>query len=99
MIVRIRDIAESELEAAFDYYESKQVGLGQRFLDDFISGVHQIAEAPNRWPVDPDVAEVRRYRLHRFPYALIYRILADRCEIIAVMNLHRRPGYWRDRLT
>jgi hypothetical protein len=39
MIVRIRDEAEADLEAAFDWYESRVPGLGQGFLDEFVAAV------------------------------------------------------------
>jgi plasmid stabilization system protein ParE len=98
MIVRIRDEAEADLEAAFDWYESRVPGLGQGFLDEFVAAVRAVAEAPNRWPVHPLVPDIRRYRLHRFPFSLAYRVEADHCMIYAIEALRRKPGYWRDRL-
>lgn len=40
---------------------------------------------------------VRRRLLRRFPYALIYRIKPNGIQILAVMNLKRRPAYWAGR--
>jgi hypothetical protein len=42
---------------------------------------------------------VRRCRLRRFPYGVIYH--ADEMEIlvVAVAHAHRRPDYWRDRIS
>jgi plasmid stabilization system protein ParE len=37
---------------------------------------------------------VRRRLLHRFPYALLYKIKPSGIRILAVMNLTRRPTYW-----
>ena len=34
-----------------------------------------------------------------FPYALLYRVWNEQIEILAVMHLSRKPGYWADRLT
>jgi len=42
--------------------------------------------------------ELRRVLVRRFPYALIYVVDRDGCLILAVMHLHRLPGYWRGRL-
>ena len=42
--------------------------------------------------------DMRKVRVEGFPYAVIYRIEGRVLHIIAVMHLHRRPGYWRDRL-
>jgi len=34
----------------------------------------------------------------RFSYAVLYRAEAEQILLVAVMHLHRRPGYWRHRL-
>ncbi|CAN5490471.1 hypothetical protein BH10PSE6_BH10PSE6_28480 [soil metagenome] len=41
---------------------------------------------------------IRRCRLSRFPYGLIYTIDKYDVLVLAVAHLHRRPDYWRDRL-
>jgi mRNA-degrading endonuclease RelE of RelBE toxin-antitoxin system len=41
---------------------------------------------------------VRRCRLRRFPYGLIYAIDRGDILIVAVAHAHRRPDYWRDRM-
>jgi hypothetical protein len=33
----------------------------------------------------------------RFPYGVIYRLSGDTVEIVAVMHLSRKPGYWKHR--
>jgi len=33
----------------------------------------------------------------RFPYALVYREVAEEIEIVPVAHLHRRPAYWSHR--
>jgi hypothetical protein len=42
--------------------------------------------------------EARKVRLERFPYAVIYQAEEQRIHIIAVMHMHREPGYWRSRI-
>jgi hypothetical protein len=51
-------------------------------------------ESPDRWPeVEPGL---RRFRLDRFPYALVYRVVPPKIvEIIAVFDLRSEPGSWR----
>jgi hypothetical protein len=41
--------------------------------------------------------EIRWLLLEKFPYALIYRVRGDAVTVGAVMQLNRRPGYWKDR--
>jgi hypothetical protein len=35
--------------------------------------------------------------LHRFPYAVLYRIVADEVQVVAVMHTRRPPGIGDDR--
>jgi plasmid stabilization system protein ParE len=89
--------AEMDLEQAFDHYESKKPGLGRDLVHEFRRGVDRILEYPNAWAKLDEV--YRRYRLHRFPYGIVYRVsdAGDQFRIIAVMNLSQKPGFWRDR--
>ena len=43
--------------------------------------------------------QVHRCLVHRFPYGILYCIEPDVVHILAVMNLHRDPDYWKHRLT
>ncbi len=54
-----------------------------------------ISENPERWPIVR--GHVRRRLVHRFPYALLYRVDSDEVVIQATMHLYRRPDYWTDR--
>jgi hypothetical protein len=35
--------------------------------------------------------------VHRFPFAILYRVERVALYVIAVAHLHRRPNYWRGR--
>ena len=37
--------------------------------------------------------------LDRYPYSLIYRIVAEGVQVIAVAHSRRRPGYWSGRVS
>jgi plasmid stabilization system protein ParE len=97
MIVEILPEAEKDLELAFDYYQAKRFGLGDDMLDEFRAGIDRILEYPRAWQAMDRV--YRRYRLHRFPYGIIYRLdsAADRVIIVAIMHLSRQPRLWRQR--
>lgn len=86
--------ARVDLLVAAEFYDSKRPGLGSEFCVDFGLGLARVLEAPNRWP-EIEIG-FRSFRLNRFPYALIYRIInAQLLEIVAVFDLRRRPGSWR----
>lgn len=59
--------------------------------------LRQIAESPNRFPLllDPDI---RSAKVKRFPYRVVYVIVDNTVEVLAVAHAKRRPAYWRRRL-
>lgn len=93
--VRFLRPAELEMLAAARYYESQASGLGDDFLDKIDSAVREIGENPERWPVIR--ANIRRRLVHRFPYALLYRVDMNEVIVQATMHLHRHPDYWLNR--
>ena len=70
--------------------------LAKNFSRKWIAAITIILEAPSRWPKVEKTA--RKYRLHRFPYGVIYVVNPAEIVIIAMTHLHRSPGYWRSRV-
>jgi plasmid stabilization system protein ParE len=94
--VRFLEIAETELDEAVHWYGAQAPGLGDAFLIEVLSAAERIVRFPEAW--HPLSEGVRRCRLGRFPYGLIYIVDNDDILVLAVAHLHRRPDYWRDRL-
>jgi plasmid stabilization system protein ParE len=94
--VEIAPAALDEVAEAADWYESRQVGLGRTLVDAFEHGVQQIADHPLAW--HPLGHTLRRYRLDRFPYGIIYHVLGETVRVVAFAHHSRRPRYWRSRL-
>jgi plasmid stabilization system protein ParE len=94
--VRFLQIAEMELDQAIHWYGAQAPGLDNAFLIEVLSAADRISRFPDAWH---SLGEgVRRYRLSRFPYGLIYTLDNGDILVLAVAHLHRRPDYWRDRL-
>ena len=89
--------ATAELTAAGEFYERQLPTLGAQFLDAMDEAVAEIVAAPKRWRVLD--AEVRRYLVPRFPYAIYYRMHSDHIRILAFKHHSRRSAYWRDRIS
>ena len=88
--------AEAELVSAADYYESHGTGLGRDFTTEIRNCVQRILDLPDAWPeLEPDI---RCCLARRFPYGVLYTQYEGAILILAVMHLHRRPGYWEDRV-
>jgi plasmid stabilization system protein ParE len=93
--VRFLRPAELEMLDAARYYELQAPGLGDDFLNKIDSAVQDIGRHPERWPIIQ--SNIRRRLVHRFPYALLYRVDPEEVVIQATMHLHRHPEYWINR--
>jgi toxin ParE1/3/4 len=96
--VEFHSEASIELNDAVDYYNQLQPELGRRFADEVRLAVRRIEDHPEAWAFIEEKENLRRCLTHRFPYGLIYQIQPHRILIIALVNLRRRPGYWRSRV-
>lgn len=99
--VRFAPEALAELLEAAGWYEARQTGLSDRFLDEVEQLLAFVASRPRSFARLPDVPPdlvVRRALLPRFPYALIFLDSGTRARVLAVAHLRRRPGYWLGRL-
>ena len=96
MIFEYHPEAKSEFFATIDYYEECEEGLGYDFSIEVYSAIQNIMYYPLAWPILK--GDIRRYLTNRFPYGILYSIEPDRIFILAVMNLHRDPDYWKHRV-
>ena len=68
-----------------------------RFRQELALAEQEVLSHPFRWATY--LHGTRRYLFHRYPYALVYTLRGDTLFVVAVAHLHRKPGYWRDRLS
>lgn len=97
MTIMMLAAAEEDLERAYRHYERLRPGLGNEMVEEFRRGVERIILHPNAWqPLD---TTYRRYRLHRFPYGIVYRAdaAAGTAMIVAIMHLSQKPDWWKSR--
>ncbi len=87
--------AQAEFHAAIDSYEKIEAGLGMDFSVEVFATIQNIVDYPAAWPVLKD--DVRRCLVYRFPFGVLYSVEPDQIYILAVMHLHRDPGYWKRR--
>jgi len=89
--------AVSELQSAAEFYESRQVGLGGRFLELVEETLERISRDPLAWSIADE--DVRRCLMRVFPFGILYTIELQFILILAVAHLAREPGYWAVRKT
>ena len=96
MNIQFLALAEKELDEAKEYYDIQYSGLGDQFLSEIGSALERIKQHPNAW--HPLGKRTRRCQLKRFPYAVIYQVRGQGILVVAIMNLHRQPNYWQQRI-
>lgn len=94
--VTFLEVAELELDEAVEYYNSEVSGLGLEFLEEVVSCLKRVSSYPEAWSICS--SNIRRCLTRRFPYGILYQVRKEEILIVAVMHLHRKPTYWKDRL-
>jgi len=96
MSVRLLGPAQAELDDAIAWYAEQAPDLGDAFLIETLKTIQLIEQYPKAWhPLTP---QIRRCRLRRFPYSLVYTQDGSDLLVVAIAHQHRKPGYWRARL-
>lgn len=93
--------AISEIEEIRDWYDQRELGLGNKFLADLRDALESIESHPHGCPLEetnPSDRNARRRTLHAFPFRVIFEMQAERVYVLTVAHHNRQPGYWRERL-
>jgi toxin ParE2 len=96
MNIRLLEPAQAELDEAIAWYAEQAPGLGDAFLIETLKTIKLIEQFPAAW--HPLTTQIRRCRLKRFPYSVVYSSDGDDILVLAVAHQHRKPNYWRSRL-
>ena len=97
MRVEFHPAANQELDEAVAYYDGQAAGLGDEFVQAVAEAIQRINAFPAAWARLS--ANTRRCRTAKFPYGIIYSVTGETLYIIALMHLHRKPDYWKDRVS
>lgn len=92
----LRRLAGQDLENAGLFYERREPGLGERFLDEVDRLLLQVQENPLQFRAFDH--GVRRGLVKSFPYAVYFLIDDGTIVILGVLHHHRMPGAWVGRL-
>lgn len=87
--------ATNDVEEAYTWYDSQQVGLGAEFESALASVLRLVKEMPEAGPVVH--RDIRRLLLERFPYSLYYRLTDSTIEVRACLHQRRNPQTQRRR--
>ena len=84
-----------EYMAAQRWYEKQRPGLAREFEAEIEHALLRACAAPRRF--QEVVPDVRRIRVHRFPFGIYYRVRGRLLIVLAVLHARRDPDTWRAR--
>lgn len=95
-ILQIHPAALAEFKSAVIWYLERSETAGVKFVAEVDHAIKLIVESPSQWPRGEFAT--RKFVLHRFPFAIIYREKEATVQVLAVAHGSRRPNYWKSRL-
>ncbi len=77
------------------WYEQQRPGLGAEFGQEAERALSLLIRTPEAF--QRVYREIRRIRLHRFPYAIYFRLLDGEVVVLAITYGRRHPRRWQSR--
>ena len=81
--------ADDDVGVSYDWYESREPGLGEDFLRSVEACVRGIQRHPEMYPAAID--EFRRAPIRRFPFEIFYELTVDSITIYSVFHCSQDP--------
>lgn len=95
-IVELSPRAEDDAVDAYEYYEEKRYGLGQKFIDNLYEVLSQLEKNPRIF--QKIKGEIRRALLPKFPFAIFYRVGNNgKIDVVTVFRIRHQssdPDKW-----
>ena len=93
-VVVLADAAE-DLEAARDFYDAQEPGVGEYCVDSLFADIVSLRLFSGIHPLH---FEFHRMLASRFPFGIYYREHGDETQVFAVLDLRRNPNWIRKEL-
>ena len=93
--------ARDELRGAIAYDEGERRGRGanlEEAVRRVIRRIQLLPQSAPRWPRIESAHEIRRSKVRRHPYLVVYAVLPDQLVVLAIAHTSKKPGYWRERI-
>ena len=87
--------AQAEFDEAYDFYEGRRTGVGERFADAVQMVLDRIAGQPRLHTAV--FGDVRKAVVAAFPYCVFYREEPSQVRVLSVFHTSRDPSIWQSR--
>jgi hypothetical protein len=88
-------ISDYDIKDAVDYYNWKQVGLGDRFFENLLVKIEKVSINPNAYSVRYE--NVRFAKIYHFPFTIHFINEPEVIIIIGVLHTSGNPQLWKER--
>ncbi len=92
----VRKEAESDIKAAYQYFENQRLGLGHDVLLCIEEGPSKIERNPLHYKIIHKA--LRGIAIRRFPYRIFYLVQSKQVIVTAVFHVRKNPQTWDVRL-
>lgn len=94
---QLSDEAELDVEEGYLWYEEKQEGLGEQFLESLDAAKAAILSNPKTYRIRYK-RRVRGFVVQNFPYLILYIVSGKKIDVISVFNTNQHPLKWKKRV-
>ena len=93
--VRLSTLAALDLQQARDWFDARESGLGDTFLERVNETIAKISQNPEQYQVA--IADLHRAPVSKHRWSVFYRILPDESIIVACLSDRREPSVAKQR--
>lgn len=95
MKIEILDEAQQDLIEGFQFYESRETGVGSYFLECLFSDIDSLLLCRGD---SPNSLRVSSFAVQTFSVAIYYDIVGELIRVHAILDCRRNPAWIRKRL-
>ena len=84
--------AEADIRESIIWYDSQQLGFGNKFIDEIDSLSIRILKNPDHFP--EVLQNIHKANLQKFPFSVFFVISKNEIYVIAIFHNSRNPQIW-----
>jgi plasmid stabilization system protein ParE len=96
--LRVRPQVESDIDAAAQWYEGQQPGLGREFVAAIREAMKRLTVNPLLYPTRHRHYPLRWMFSNRFPYRIVFLVDGNIITVLCVVHAKRHDRVWKERL-
>lgn len=89
MRIVLHEQARADILRGIEFYESRSLGLGAYFETTVVAAIDTLRFMPRLHPVRRGY---HRMLVHRFPFAVYYKVAGERVVVLAVLDTRMNPA-------